>query len=97
MGVELRVKGLITWSQRLTRDLIGRITVQRDSDATAGVVVTGYRYDAQEWLDQVTKNGVPAQAFTFDATSTCTICMTPWAVCSTSATGQAGWPMRSRR
>ena len=66
-GIELRVKGLVTWSQRMTRDSIGRITVQRDSDATTGVVVTGYRYDAQDRLDQVTKNGVAAQAFTFDA------------------------------
>ena len=28
-GIELRVQGRITWSQRLTRDSLGRITVQR--------------------------------------------------------------------
>ena len=56
-GIELRVQGRITWSQRLTRD----------SDATSGALVTGYRYDAQDRLDQVTTNGVAAQAFTFDA------------------------------
>lgn len=66
-GIELRVKGLVIWSQRLTRDSIGRIVTQRDSDATAGVVVTGYHYDAQDRLDQVTKGGAPFQAFTFDA------------------------------
>ncbi|MDQ2668646.1 MAG: RHS repeat-associated core domain-containing protein, partial [Gemmatimonadota bacterium] len=66
-GIELRIAGTPTWSQRLTRDSIGRITVQRDSDATSGVVVTGYRYDAQDRLDLVTKDGAAAQAFTFDA------------------------------
>nr|MDQ2668354.1 RHS repeat-associated core domain-containing protein [Gemmatimonadota bacterium] len=66
-GIELRIAGTPTWSQRLTRDSIDRITVQRDSDATAGVVVTGYHYDAQDRLDLVTRDGVAAQAFTFDA------------------------------
>ena len=28
-GIELRVKGVITWSQRLTRDSIGRRCIER--------------------------------------------------------------------
>src|SRR5258708_78033 len=63
--VELRVAGTPIYSQALTRDSVGRITTAADSSGTS-VFTAGYRYDALDRLDQVSRDGVVSQQLSYD-------------------------------
>ena len=63
--LDVRVGGAPVASQALQRDSLGRLTAVADS-SSAGAFTTGYRYDALDRLDQVSRDGTVMQQLTYD-------------------------------